>query len=284
MTNDQLIAELKAKQKSGKIKPSQIKKSQFRNMTKEKSLEQIQAELNSLKEKLKGQDPSLLIKARQELITITKQLQELFPSEQLPVSQLLTKLIAEKNALEMALFEKRLDSLKEFSHYQERLKDLENSELVEITQLKKENQQLLEKLSKARAILRKDNFKDDNPFWEENTLTKALILLAIFGIGALQESLTNYVKAPLENKANDLQQQLESKFKEFKEHNKAFQTTEWIDIGLKPEDSAFAKWLEREGYTALAVLNEEDANSLRAEYQVSLNNPQPAPINPIINN
>src|SRR5579872_1532695 len=113
MTNEQLIKELKAKQKAGKLKPSQRKKP----MTKEKSSEQIQEELNALKEKLKGQDPSLLLKAREELIKFTERLKELFPDEQLPASELLTKLIAEKDALEMALFEKRLANLKEFSKY-----------------------------------------------------------------------------------------------------------------------------------------------------------------------
>ena len=48
------------------------------------------------------------------------------------------------------------------------------------------------------------------------------------------------------------------------------QVKEWIDIGLTPWDAEFCAWLTEEGYTALAVLNEADANQLRVEYQQSL--------------
>ena len=48
------------------------------------------------------------------------------------------------------------------------------------------------------------------------------------------------------------------------------QTKEWIDIGLTPWDAEFCAWLVNEGYTALAVLNKEDAEQLRNDYQQSL--------------
>ena len=48
------------------------------------------------------------------------------------------------------------------------------------------------------------------------------------------------------------------------------QTKEWINIGLTPWDAEFCAWLQEEGYTALAVLNKEDAEKLRNEYQQSL--------------
>lgn len=48
------------------------------------------------------------------------------------------------------------------------------------------------------------------------------------------------------------------------------QVKEWMDIGLKPQDAEFCVWLEQAGYTALAVLNNEDAQQLRQDYQNSL--------------
>jgi len=49
-----------------------------------------------------------------------------------------------------------------------------------------------------------------------------------------------------------------------------WQVKEWIDLGLQPTDAEFCVWLEQEGYTALSVLNNEDEEELRAEYQKSL--------------
>ena len=57
---------------------------------------------------------------------------------------------------------------------------------------------------------------------------------------------------------------------EWEDRNFTFnQVKEWIDIGFTPSDYEFVGWLQEEGYTALAVLNENDAERLRNEYQAS---------------
>ena len=48
------------------------------------------------------------------------------------------------------------------------------------------------------------------------------------------------------------------------------QVKEWIDIGLTPWDAEFCGWLTNEGYASLAVLNKEDTQKLRNEYQQGL--------------
>jgi hypothetical protein len=71
---------------------------------------------------------------------VTNKLKELFPDEHLPASQLLTKLITEKDQLEDKLLAKRNQSLKEFGNYQTKL-----------AELNKHNQLLGDRLRRQKA-------------------------------------------------------------------------------------------------------------------------------------
>jgi hypothetical protein len=113
MTNKDFLTELKAKQSEGNFKPSDFKRNRSQSLptTSNKSenteLATIQQELRILQEKLN--------KLSAENICLKNQ----------------------KEALELALFEKRLENLKEFGQYHEKTKLLESTELTELTNLKK---------------------------------------------------------------------------------------------------------------------------------------------------
>lgn len=129
--------ELQQKHREGNFKPSDFKRNRGWSLptkidqsTSSENIElaTLQAELNNLREKFNH--------SQQELTNFTQTLTKLFPNEQLSLNELLNKLIAEKNALELALFDKRLESLKEFSDYRERIKHLESTELSELANLR----------------------------------------------------------------------------------------------------------------------------------------------------
>ncbi|WNE40164.1 MAG: hypothetical protein GBAus27B_000231 [Mycoplasmataceae bacterium] len=130
MTNkENLLDELKNKQGEGNLKPSDFKRNRGwsspnlnANNNSENStnpqLAQVQAELRTLQEKFQQ------------------------------AQQIITKLKDQRNALELALFDKRLENLKEFSDYREKIKFLEETELSEIANLRKQNELLKKKLEK----------------------------------------------------------------------------------------------------------------------------------------
>jgi len=99
------VAEPKNTQKSADSK-SQIKKSKSAEELKPKfspevqeltsQLNATQEKLNSLQTRLQGQEPSLLLKARQDLIAIRQQLIQFFPDSQAKPSELLERLIRER--------------------------------------------------------------------------------------------------------------------------------------------------------------------------------------------
>src|SRR6185436_19561784 len=89
-----------------------------------------------------------LEEVQEELNLFTNKLKKLFPNEEnLPANNLLEKLIYEKEALEMALFEKRLENLKDFGKYRDKLAELQNSELTELAEAKK-------RITRLESVLR----------------------------------------------------------------------------------------------------------------------------------
>ena len=118
MTNSNFVEELKTKQEAGCVKPSHFKRKT--NSTNAKDLTQIQAELSTLKAQ----------HARCQ-----------------PIIQTITEA---KNALELALFDKRLENLAQFTNYRDRIKQLKESELTELNLLRN-------KLSKNTFNLSLDN-------------------------------------------------------------------------------------------------------------------------------
>ncbi|WNE40206.1 MAG: hypothetical protein GBAus27B_000273 [Mycoplasmataceae bacterium] len=99
MTND-FANELKTKQGQGLLKPSDFKKNKdWTHSTITNEQVNPQSELNTTKQNC--------------------------PNPQSEIANLK----AQNNALELALFEKRLENLNQFSHYRERLKQLRNQEI-----------------------------------------------------------------------------------------------------------------------------------------------------------
>jgi len=121
------VKELQTAQQQGKLKPSQIKKSRSAEdlITKPKPSEQIthleqqlsqtQEQLTNLQKSLGNHEPSLLRKAREELIVIKKKLEEIFPNSPAKPSELLEQLIIQREEL-------RINNLKQkdyFTKYQQ---------------------------------------------------------------------------------------------------------------------------------------------------------------------
>jgi len=117
------IAEPKSTQKSGDSKPTQIKKSKSAEELNPKLSQEVQAltsqlnatqeKLTSLQIRLQGHEPSLLLKARSDLIAIRQQLLELFPESPAKPSELLGQLIKQQKELTDHNNELRLQHLKD---------------------------------------------------------------------------------------------------------------------------------------------------------------------------
>src|SRR5438128_6741379 len=142
------IKELRTAQKSGNLKPSQIKRSRSAEELKSKpiqpaaevqeltsqlattqeklnnsllALKNAEAQINdltaeqenltNLRERLQGHEPSLLLKARSDLIVIRQQLIQLFPDSPAKPSELLSQLITQQKALTDQNHELRLKKL-----------------------------------------------------------------------------------------------------------------------------------------------------------------------------
>ena len=105
MTNSNFVDELKSKQNQGLLKPSDFKRNRSNslpnNNQKEQEITQLQGELSTFKEQLK-------------------------------------RLLAEKEALELALFDKRLENLNQFTHYRDKINHLKETELSELANCKKQ--------------------------------------------------------------------------------------------------------------------------------------------------
>jgi hypothetical protein len=116
------VAEPKNTQKSADSK-SQIKKSKSAEELKPKPSPEVQAltaqlnatqeKLNSLQTRLQGHEPSLLLKARQDLIVIRQQLIQLFPKSPAKPSELLEQLIRERGEFFDHNNELRIQALKD---------------------------------------------------------------------------------------------------------------------------------------------------------------------------
>lgn len=104
-------SELQQKHREGNFKPSDFKKNKGWNPPANKDITNQQ------------ESPQVITSQSESELTTTKQ--------DLPTSQSeeITKLKAERNALELALFDKRLENLQEFSHYRTRLSQLNNQEI-----------------------------------------------------------------------------------------------------------------------------------------------------------
>lgn len=97
------------------------------------SAQQLQEQLTAAQEKLSNlqtslgnQDPSLLRKAREELINLYQRLQTLFPDQtEAKPSELLELLITKQNELTDHILELRLENIQDFGKYREKLKEIE---------------------------------------------------------------------------------------------------------------------------------------------------------------
>jgi hypothetical protein len=145
MTNNKedLQKELKDKVKAG-IKPSDIKKLKRSKsadhltsnpssslLPTDQSVQQLQQQLTTtqgkltnLQKSLGNQDPGLLRKAREDLITIRKRLQTLFPNQtEAKPSELLELLITKHSELTDRILELRFENIKDFGDYLAKKKD-----------------------------------------------------------------------------------------------------------------------------------------------------------------
>ena len=110
MTNTNFVEELKTKQAKGNLKPSDFKRNRGWNSTTKKEpsadLTIIQGELSALR------------------------------TQHAQCQTIINSLTEAKNALELALFDKRLENLAQFTNYRDRIKNLKESELTELNLLR----------------------------------------------------------------------------------------------------------------------------------------------------
>jgi|SRR6185437_6475734 len=128
-------------------------------------LQQTQEKLTNLQKSLGQQDPSLLRKAREELISICQRLQELFPKQtSTKPSELLELLITTNKQLTDHNNELRINNLKQkdyFTQYQSESKLTQQLKL-QVAQLKKDLTITQQDLKSAQRVIELRLTKTDN--------------------------------------------------------------------------------------------------------------------------
>ena len=123
-------------------------------------VQQLQEKLTNLQQSLGQQDPSLLRKAREDLITIRQRLSELFPEQtEVKPSELLELLITKNSELSDHILELRLENIQDFGKYREQLKAVENDLSHQIQTDQSEIKELAKRVnlvSKERTRLQRD--------------------------------------------------------------------------------------------------------------------------------